>query len=259
MKQRIISAIVALAICVPLIYFGGIYFKILLLIISALGMRELLKINDAPKGMKIISFICFLFMIYSNLEHQQFSDLIDINILMFIFLVFGCSSLLYHKSYTTDKMFKLLGETIFLSLAFSLFAVVRNMSLEYFIYLFSVTIFTDTFAQVVGMIIGKHKLTPISPNKTWEGFIGGAILGILLSVIVYMIIVDPSVLVFRLIIVSTVLSIIGQLGDLFFSQIKRNHNIKDFSNIMPGHGGILDRLDSIIFVMIAFTFLSTFL
>lgn len=256
MKKRVISAIVALALCVPIVYIGGDYFKILVLVLSSLGFREFLKLDNSPKLMQLMAYVCFIMMIFVNLDNKQFDGLVNTDLLMMTFLIFCFASLIYHKSYTTDGVFKLLGGTLFLSFSFSLFAIIRNISLPLFIYLFSITIFTDTFAHAVGTVCGKHKVNEISPNKSWEGYIGGTIMGVLLGVITYMIVADPYVNIINLIVLTTILSVVGQLGDLFFSQIKRNHNIKDFSNIMPGHGGILDRLDSIILVMIAFSFLN---
>ena len=118
---------------------------------------------------------------------------------------------------------------------------------------------TDTFAHSTGTLFGKNKINEISPNKSWEGCLGGAFFGTLISVLFYLIIVNQDVNLFLLIFITIFLSIIGQLGDLFFSLIKRHYQIKDFSNIMPGHGGILDRLDSVIFIALAFIFFINFL
>ena len=107
--------------------------------------------------------------------------------------------------------------------------------------------------------MGRHKVNEISPNKSYEGYIGGIILGVILSTVMYLIVVNPYASILKITFITLVLSIVGHLGDLFFSQIKRNHNIKDFSNIMPGHGGILDRLDSIFLVMLAFVYFSNLL
>ena len=255
MKKRVISAIIALAISIPIVYFGGALFKIFVIILASLGIREYLNLEKTNDGVKLITFISFISILFCNLNNNNFSEIINTNTLMIIMLLYATTSLLFHKTIKTDDMFKLLGTTLFLGIGFSLFLVVRNISLEYFIYLFSVSIFTDTFAHAVGTITGKHKVNEISPNKSWEGYIGGSLLGTILSAVTYMLIVDPYVALGKLVLLSFSLSIVAHLGDLFFSQIKRNHNKKDFSNIMPGHGGILDRFDSIIFVMMAFSFL----
>ena len=110
---------------------------------------------------------------------------------------------------------------------------------------------TDAFAMFTGMLIGKHKVTPnISPKKTIEGCIGGSIVGSTIAIIYYVYFVGSFS--YKLILITLLLSVIDQFGDLFFSKIKRENKIKDFSNIMPGHGGILDRLDSLCFVVITY-------
>ena len=123
-----------------------------------------------------------------------------------------------------------------------------------FLYLILIATITDTFAYVVGTLIGKHKLIPeVSPKKSIEGSIGGSIVGTAVATIFYYNLVSSNINIFVLIAITFVLTIIGQLGDLFFSKIKRENGIKDFSNIMPGHGGVLDRLDSIAFISLGYT------
>lgn len=110
---------------------------------------------------------------------------------------------------------------------------------------------TDTFAYIFGMCLGKHKLTPISPKKTIEGSIGG-ILGAVILSIIYTYILNRvcSFEISYLAIsgISIILSILGQIGDLAASSIKRFVGIKDFGKIIPGHGGMLDRIDSILLI-----------
>jgi phosphatidate cytidylyltransferase len=133
--------------------------------------------------------------------------------------------------------------------------LIRNESLWLFIYLFLITSMTDTFAHLGGSLIGKHKLAPkISPNKTWEGTIGGSLVATFVCTVYYLTVIDQNSSIIVISLIVLLLSLVGQLGDLFFSAIKRRFRVKDFSNLMPGHGGVLDRLDSIIFVMLTFTF-----
>ena len=118
-----------------------------------------------------------------------------------------------------------------------------------------ITIITDSYALFVGSLIGKNKLLKeVSPNKTWEGMLSGTLFGTLLASVFYITVVNNHANIALIVALTLFLSIIGQFGDLVFSAIKRYFGIKDFSNIMPGHGGILDRLDSIIFVMLGFIF-----
>lgn len=262
MKKRIISAIVALAICIPLVFFGGIPFYILALVVALLGFREILGLIIKDNyWIKLISYILFLFLCGSSIIKTNFDNILDYKIIGLIILIYGIIALINHKNKEFDitKCFYLIGVTLFLGLAFEVMIITRNMSLTYFIYLFIITIMTDTFAHAVGTSVGKHKINEISPNKSWEGAIGGSILGTTIAVLFYLFYINQNINIFSIIFITLFLSIIGQLGDLFFSLIKRHYKIKDFSNIMPGHGGILDRLDSIIFVMLAFTYFITFL
>lgn len=110
---------------------------------------------------------------------------------------------------------------------------------------------TDTFAYLIGMKFGKHKFTPISPKKSIEGSIGGTIGAVVLALIYTAIVqryVDLKLSYVFVAIVTLALSILSQLGDLSASSIKREMEIKDYGKLIPGHGGMLDRIDSIIFV-----------
>lgn len=110
---------------------------------------------------------------------------------------------------------------------------------------------TDTFAYAVGKRFGKHKFTSISPKKSIEGSIGGTIGAVILSLIYTYIINKAGIMeipYLAILGISVVLSVLGQLGDLAASSIKRYVGIKDFSKLIPGHGGMLDRIDSILFI-----------
>lgn len=262
MKKRIISAIVALIISLPLVYIGGIPFYILALLLSLIAFKEVLDlIVKDDYWVRLVGYICFLFLVGASITKNNFDNILDFKILGIVLLIYGTLALIKHRSkeFNIEKCFSLLGVSLFLGTAFSSLIILRNMSLYYFIYIFLIAIMTDTFAHSTGTLFGKNKINEISPNKSWEGCLGGAFFGTLISVLFYLIIVNQDVNLFLLIFITIFLSIIGQLGDLFFSLIKRHYQIKDFSNIMPGHGGILDRLDSVIFIVLAFIFFINFL
>ena len=154
----------------------------------------------------------------------------------------------------------LIGVLFFLGTAFNLLILVRNYNLLYLIFLVLITVITDTFAYITGSYIGKTKLSPyISPKKTWEGLLGGTFFGVLISSMFYYQVINTNVDVFVLAIMVTALSLLGQAGDLVFSSFKRYYDKKDFSNLIPGHGGILDRMDSLIFVLLGFVLVISFL
>ena len=250
MKKRVISALIALALCLPIIIIGGNIFKYGVLVIGLLAVREILKVTMGNKLPLIIKYFCYLFTTLLILINKS-GFYISLYILV---LVFTSSLILFNneKKYNVVDCFILIGMIVLLGIGFNGFVVVRS-NLMIFIYLFLISIFTDTYAYLGGRFIGKHKLIPnVSPNKTWEGSIAGSIFGTLIAALFYYLKVDNNISIYLLIFMTLVLTIIGQIGDLFFSAIKRHYGIKDFSNIMPGHGGILDRLDSILFIIISY-------
>lgn len=261
MKKRVISAIVALAIFVPIFIYGGFIYTISMYIVSILGLREFLKAKSYKKSMPVfiefISYIIFTLIVLSNINNSEMIYSVDFRVLSGLFLVYFIPTIFYHDRsiYSITDAFYLMAGVFFLGVSFSLMIIIRNLSLDLIVYLFLITMLTDSYAYITGSLIGRHKmLKEISPNKTWEGMIGGTLAGTIISVVFYKIAVNPAISTYQITLITLFLSIIGQFGDLFFSAIKRYFGIKDFSNIMPGHGGILDRFDSIIFVLLGFMF-----
>ncbi len=147
------------------------------------------------------------------------------------------------------KLYKILG-IIFLILSFySAFLLRTYTGLNFFLFIILITIFTDIGGYVFGKILGGKKLSKISPNKTISGTIGSFIFSIL--PLIFCLNFDYLDLEFNFnyIIFSLLISLISQLGDLFVSYLKRKVKIKDTGNILPGHGGVLDRVDGIIFAV----------
>ncbi len=255
MKKRIMSAIGMAILIIPLVIIGGIYFEIAMGFISILALKEIIDLKEHhksfPKGIWLISFICLLFLVFQSICEFGFSYKNIALTLLCLFL----PCIFYKKKYDTKDALYLSGSIFFLGFAFNGLILIRNYDLNHFLYLGLIPILTDSFAMAFGILIGKHKCIPdISPGKTWEGCIGGTFLGTILSVFVYMYLIRELPLL-KVVLFTLILSIVGQLGDLFFSKIKRENKIKDFSSLIPGHGGILDRLDSLLFVVLAYMIL----
>jgi phosphatidate cytidylyltransferase len=134
-------------------------------------------------------------------------------------------------------------------IGFYFFIETRDAGIVYIFYSLFMIWATDSGAYFIGKATGKTKLWPeISPNKTVEGSIGGVVSALLVAVL-FAIFSEINATIFTLMAITVVLSIFGQIGDLVQSAFKRHFNVKDSGNILPGHGGILDRFDSLLFVL----------
>lgn len=264
MKKRIISAVVALIIVIPLLVLGGYWFYVGACIIGVIGFNEFLQIREQDKKIplfvKCLSMAAFVTIMMSAINND-FTFSVDYRYVTLSILLILLPMLLYpdRKKYDADDAFYLLGGAFFLGIAFNYMITIRNMSLEYFIYAMLTCFMTDTFAHFFGTRLGRIKLCPsISPKKTVEGALGGAFFGTFIGSVYFTTFVNTNINLFVVIVISLFLSIMSMFGDLFFSQIKRKYGVKDFGNIMPGHGGVLDRVDSLIFVILAFAFILSF-
>lgn len=254
MKTRIVTGILLLLFIVPIVYLGGIFFQIGMLILGALSFKEMLdlkKTHDKIPPMMCLSGLMAMFLIIlSNNSRASVYYGVNYGYVALIILLLLIPIIFYDKEYTVKEAFYLIGTVLFIGYTFNTFIMVRNRDVYTFVFLAMIPVLNDIFAFLVGSKIGKHKITKISPNKSWEGSIAGLLVGTGCSLLFYGLLIGR--ITFTLVLMVVAMSIAGQIGDLVFSKIKRENDIKDFSNILPGHGGILDRLDSIVFVFITY-------
>ena len=259
MKQRVISAIVAAVIVIPIYLLGGWVFNLGVVAIGASAYLEILKLkvshNTIPNSVRVIGFLCLELIVLSGFD-------LNFSLNGIAYLSLGTGLLLLipaifdeKERYTTRDAFYLTGFITIVGLFLNILITIRNQSNGEWLllYLVMIAILTDTFAYIIGSLIGKHKLIPsVSPKKSVEGSVAGSLIGTIIPVVYYQTVIGSNLNIIIVIIMTLILSIVGQIGDLYYSKIKRENKIKDFSNIMPGHGGILDRLDSLSFITIAY-------
>ncbi|KMT23078.1 phosphatidate cytidylyltransferase [Clostridium cylindrosporum] len=248
MNIRLISALIAFPILVFFVVSGGYVFKVGIGIITAIAIYEYTKaykpakINVIWPIMALGFFISYLLIF---LNKPGYSDVI----IYFITLISMATPIFNQKYNVLSSAVTVIGY-IYIVNFFELLIPIRahqyGSSLIWLVLLIS--FFCDTFAYYIGKTFGKHKLCPIvSPKKTVEGSIGG-IIGSVIGVVLWGVL-NPGINFTwtTLIILGIVSSVISQVGDLSASIIKRYSGVKDYGKIMPGHGGILDRFDSILF------------
>lgn len=254
MKQRIITAVIAAAIFIPIVIYGGIPFVILAYLMGTVALYELLKM----KNISIISFqgILSLLLLWVLLIPKQYDELITnlgytkLELIFFAVLIFLIITVVTKNKITFDHVSFLLLTILYIGMGFYYFVETREVDngLTYILYSLFIIWATDSGAYFIGRAVGKRKLWPeISPNKTIEGAIGGVVCAIIVGLL-FAIFSDIDVSMVKLLIVSAILAIFGQMGDLVESAYKRHYGVKDSGTILPGHGGILDRFDSLLFV-----------
>lgn len=251
MKQRIITGVVAGALFILFVLLGNLPFTLLVYALAAVGIYELLKMKNIqlfsiPGLLGLLVTFSLLLPPSFNLEEMAVTKLELLIIGAILLLVY---SVLVKNHFTFDDVGFILLSTIYVGMGFYYLIETRNGGLEFIIFALLIVWSTDSGAYFIGRKIGKKKLWPeISPNKTVEGFVGGIIAAVVFACIMQMIYPISSSYI-AIIIISIIASIFGQMGDLVESAIKRHYGVKDSGSLLPGHGGILDRFDSLLFVL----------
>lgn len=289
MKKRAISGIfimLAIVLAVASKFLVAEIFDIFVAVIGIVGALEMCNIME-KRNIKVSRFLCgmFIIMLYLavilalNSGAELYRALINIALIFvmyaaFIFIYELCINKQNRVGQAFDIMINSLKVMIYPSLLLSVFFIINHieaftglairvpyLSFILIVYIWGIALLSDTFAYLVGSTLRGPKLCPkISPNKSWSGAIGGVIGGVLMGVITYFIIKNvPSMSIILtgthinlawLMVLGGVGSAVSQVGDIFESYLKRKANIKDSGNFMPGHGGMLDRIDALMFVLV---------
>lgn len=250
-KTRLISSIVLVIIMAAGLLCGGPVLTLLMLFISLVGMMELYRIYGFNrKALGIAGYV--LAIVYYGLVHFQIAEMPELLMVVSVMVFMGIYVFTFPK-YNAEQV--MCSYFSFVYIVVMLSYICRIRMCENGIYLvwlvFICSWINDTCAYLVGITIGKHKMTPrLSPKKSVEGAIGGVIgsglIGFLYALLLGERLVIDNAMV-ALPVACCVGAVVSIVGDLAASAIKRNHDVKDYGRLIPGHGGILDRFDSVIF------------
>ncbi len=283
MLKRVITAIVAIGVLIPCLILSdtcvfpiacGLFALIALFeIAGCIGVRKkwLLSVSTLLYGALISAVVVYYFVtvkgspvFYSIFSMEKVVVAVFAATFAYIFLTF-CFTMLSMGEIKFLQAAELIIWTVYIMVGFMSIALLRRQG-DAGVYLYGLVFLgawmTDTGAYFVGVLFGKHKLIPkVSPKKTVEGAIGGVlgcIAGFVLYAFIMQLVDGVQVNYVALICLAAFISVVSQFGDLVASYIKREREIKDFGFIFPGHGGVLDRFDSIIAVAPAIYFITYF-
>ncbi|MDY4001326.1 MAG: phosphatidate cytidylyltransferase [Streptococcus orisratti] len=253
MQQRVIWGAIALAIFLPFLLMGGLPFQFFVGLLAMIGVAEMLRM----KRLEFLSFEGVLamlaaFVLTVPLDNYLSFLPVDASLSVYSLIVFLIlAGTVLSSTYSFDDATYPIAASFYVGIGFHNLVTARMDGLDKVILALFIVWATDIGAYMIGRQFGKHKLLPkVSPNKTIEGSLGGILAAVLVGAAFMLF--DKSVYAPHSFLVMLVLiilfSIFGQFGDLVESAIKRHFGVKDSGKLIPGHGGILDRFDSMIFV-----------
>lgn len=253
-KTRLLSGIVLVLLALLFIIHGGYLLLTVLGIISLIGLFELYRVFGIEKSAPgivgyVAAIVYYLNLVFDFIPDSMMFVMALLIVCMCVF-VFGYPK--FHANQIIAAFFGVFYVAVMLSCIYETRSLEGGKYLVWLIFLCSWG--CDTCAYCVGMLIGKHKMAPVlSPKKSVEGAVGGVAGAALLGVI-YAAATQGPILEYA--VICAVGALISMVGDLAASAIKRNQGIKDYGKLIPGHGGILDRFDSVIFTAPVIYFLS---
>ncbi len=252
--KRVLTTVIGLPLIVLAIIFGNSYvIGVGILVASIICMSEYFNaIKKVSKPIEWIGYLSNIFIVWATFGNTSSLIPVITYLIPVIILLLSLQMILTNMKYTFKDIAYTFFGIMYIPLFLTFLELIRNMEHGKILMglCFIISWSTDIFAYLIGKYFGKHKLTKISPKKTIEGTIGGLIGAVVISLI-YIAISNKfwgtEISYLFILIVSIVLSLISQIGDLTASGIKRLTDVKDYGNIIPGHGGMLDRIDSLIF------------
>lgn len=252
MKTRTITAIIALLIFVPIVVLGSWPLLITVFLLAYTALYEILKMNRihifSIPGM--LSMVALFIVMMPQESYMPYISMFQVDLIIVMALLMLSFTVISKNRFSFVDMGFCVLAVAYVGIGFMYFYETREEGIIYILYGLLIVWVTDTGAYLFGRALGRRKLWPqISPNKTLEGFLGGIFCSVLLALLFYLMGWIEGVHVILFLLLTMILSMFGQLGDLVESALKRHFDVKDSGRLLPGHGGVLDRFDSFIFVL----------
>jgi len=255
-RTRLISGIILIAVALAAILAGGPVLLVVLLLTSLIGMFECMRVmkpEPGGAGIGLLSLAAYAGMIAYYVLMGIAGDKYALAVIFLTLLVCLAVYVFTWPRYQSSQVAKCIFSFLYAGVMLSFIYLTRIMpDGKFTVWLIFICSWgSDTFAYCVGMLFGKHKMSPkLSPKKSVEGAVGGVLGAALLGALYGLFfgnVFSVQGMPLRLALICAAGALISMVGDLAASAIKRDHNIKDYGWLIPGHGGILDRFDSVLF------------
>ncbi len=266
MKKRALTSIVMAVVLIPIIWLPTVWFSIVVGFFLTAASFEMARMITAKDK---LSWRYYLIHAATSITFYVSFYLFligEVNGLFVLMILFGLSAtyfsvLVIDHTLKYAAMSQLFLSALYITIGFAAISYLQSIGILTLVYLFLVTLLTDIFAYLFGIRFGTHKIAPnISPKKSLEGLLAGMLFSTAFAVS-YVLLFDVTLFtevtlnVWHLIGLTLLMSLSGQFGDLIASKLKRDYGRKDFSNLFPGHGGVMDRFDSSLFASFVLVFL----
>lgn len=259
--KRVLTTVIGLPIVVAVILVSNTYIiDAILTVVALIAMHEYIKCCSS-KDAKIIKWVSYISTFIIAIVHVVptviLTKILMLSIPILLMILFAHVIVTDQKITYTDVAYTLLGilyvtgSILFVSLTYGIMQNGVQMGKIYIWYIMLAAWGTDIFAYLTGKYFGKHRFSSVSPKKTIEGCVGGTLAAVIICLLyTYGIntFLNLNINMINIGIASVILSIAGQIGDFAASVIKRNFEVKDYGNLFPGHGGMLDRIDSMMLI-----------
>ena len=247
LKKRVITALLGILLLIAVVWFGTPWFTIFVAIWGLLAVFEFYRMAAVSKMPLLTYFGLIWTLLFILSPHFRYDFLMPLLLTSAVVLSLICLLLLPQKERAFTSWAWTMAGILYVGWLLSYFVALRGLDAgrDWVFFALFTTFGSDTAAFFGGRALGRHRLAPrISPGKTWEGAIAGVFGAIIVSLLFTMLV---PLSYGQAILLGLLVSVFGQLGDLVESLLKRNMGVKDSGKLLPGHGGFLDRIDSVVF------------